>query len=403
MWQQLWPWLVGGALVVMAAAALWLTLRRPGREHLNDLRMKALDQWLDGDPVGARDALRDYVSHHPDDTESYFQLATLMRLTGEPGRAAALHQSLAVRKDLSPWRRIASALGLAEGFLDLGRYEDAETTLDEVADLAARDERWYRHRFAVAVRRGDDDGANEVLRNGSKRTAAKPAAKLANLRAAWLTDRAMELVRAGDLDGSRRLLDKAKNLEPAAGRVLLVRAMLAAASGDPDATVKAVAAGVTAHPEQMAPAMPLLKSALLDTGRFERLIPILEAACRNEAAPAELWAALARIYEKLGRRDDAMRLIGSKRGDPRLTPDAVAPFLRLLTAEAPDAAFSRVWNLLSDPTRDLGYRCTLCDHREDHLRWFCQGCLAPDSFLPADTPATAVAGVDLILESPPRF
>ena len=74
--------------------------------------------------------------------------------------------------------------------------------------------------------------------------------------------------------------------------------------------MKAVAEGVQAHPEQMAPAMKLLKGALLDTGRFARLVPILETACRDENAPAALWAALARIYEKLGRRDDALRLIG---------------------------------------------------------------------------------------------
>jgi lipopolysaccharide biosynthesis regulator YciM len=400
-WLELWPWLLGALLVLAAAAALWLTLRRPGPKRTSDLRLKAFDLWLAGDLRGARDALRAYVAHHPHDTESYFQLATLMRLTGEPGRAAALHQSLAVRQDLPPWRRVASALGLAEGFIDLQRYADAESALREVADLAAHDERWYRLRFAAALGRLDDEAANEALRQGEKRVADTPARQLAALRAAWLTDRAMELVRAGELERARQLLGKARGLEPAAGRVQLVRAMLAAAAGDADGTVKAVVAGVEAHPEEMAPAMALLKGALLETGRFNRVIPILENACRREEAPAELWAALARIYEKLGRRDDAMRLLASKRGDPRLTPDAVAPFLRLLTAEAPDAAFSQVWNLLSDPTRDHGYRCTHCGRREAHLRWFCGACRSPDTFVVADSPA-----VDLpkpAPSEPPRF
>ena len=130
MWETLWPWLVGATVVLLATGALWLTLRRPQTAGTDDLRNKALDLWLAGDHVGARDTLREYVRDHPHDTESSFQLAALMRLTGEPGRAAALHQSLAVRRDLPPWRRLASGLGLAEGFIDLKRYEDAETALE---------------------------------------------------------------------------------------------------------------------------------------------------------------------------------------------------------------------------------------------------------------------------------
>lgn len=400
MWAILWPWLVGATVVLLAAAALWLTLRRPKTAGTDDLRNKALDLWLAGDHVGARDTLREYVRDNPHDTESSFQLAALMRLTGEPGRAAALHQSLAVRRDLSPWRRLTTGLGLAEGFIDLKRYEDAATALDEVAELATRDVRWYRLRFAVAVRREHPDVAADVLRSGEKRLTAEPAAELKALRAAWLTDRTLQLVHEGDIAGARNLLRKTRGLEPAAGRVHLIRAMIAAAENDPDQAVRAVSDGLSSYPAEMAPAMRLLEGVLLDTGRFTRVIPILEAACRDETAPAELWASLARLYEKLGRRDDALRLLASKRGDPRLTPDALAPYLRLLTAEVPDAAFSRVWNLLSDPSREHGYSCRLCGRQEPSLRWFCSGCLAPDSFDAAVQPAATLPAVTA---SPPRY
>ena len=39
--------------------------------------------------------------------------------------------------------------------------------------------------------------------------------------------------------------------------------------------------------------------ALLETGRFTLVVPILEEACRDDAAPPALWMALARLYEKL--------------------------------------------------------------------------------------------------------
>jgi lipopolysaccharide biosynthesis regulator YciM len=115
--------------------------------------------------------------------------------------------------------------------------------------------------------------------------------------------------------------------------------------------------------------------------------------------------ALARLYEKLDRREDAIRLLATKRGDPRLTPDAAAPYLRLLTAEEPTAAFSRVWNLLGDPDAHHGYRCRQCGHREPELRWFCPDCLSPDSFGP-DRRAPREAGPAAALPppaGPPRY
>ena len=112
--------------------------------------------------------------------------------------------------------------------------------------------------------------------------------------------------------------------------------------------------------------------------------------------------ALARLYEKLGRRDDAIRLLASKRGDPRLTPDAAAPYLRLLTSEAPDSAFTRVWNLLGDPQRTVGFRCRHCGHRESDLRWFCEQCLSPDGFEPVEPPPLESAEHPRLSE-PPRY
>ena len=382
MWQDLWPWLLGMAVLLLGAAAAWLALRRPRPEAPEDRYAQALEQWLAGDLPAARDLMREVVASEPGRAEPYLHLGVLLRLTGDPGRAAALHRSLAVRPDLPAARRITVGLELASDLVDLGRLDEADTVLDQLAGKVGRQPRWYRLRFAAAARRQDIPAAAEALRAGEKACAPEAARELAAMRAAWLVDGALQALRAGEYDRARDLLGRCRNLPRAAGRAHLVRALLAAHDRDPDQAVKAVAAGLAEHPAEMAPALPLLEGALLRTGRFTRVIPILEAACADADAPPALWMALARLYEKLDRREDAIRLLAGKRGDPRLTPDAAAPYLRLLTAETPGAAFTRVWNLLSDPDAHQGFACAVCGRREPELRWFCPDCLSADRFEP---------------------
>jgi len=393
-WHDVWPWLLGTFVVGVGAVALYLALRRPRVLPDTDLHERALERWLAGDLAGARDLMHEAVRQEPHRSAPYLHLGILLRLTGEASRAAALHRSLSVRPELPPGRRVVVGLELATDLLELKRWSEAEEVLSQLGPLAATDERWYRLRFAAAVGRQDNDAALAALRGGEKKLEEAAAARLRSLRAAWLTDRALQAYRRGANERARDILGKVRALTPAAGRALLVRSLLAAADRDPEQAVKTVAEGLATYPEEMTPALGLLEGVLLDTGRFTRVIPILEDACRASAAPPPLWMALARLYEKLDRREDALRLLTSKRGDPRLTPDAAAPYLRLLTADDPDAACSRVWNLLSAPGAGRGFRCRTCGRREPEIRWFCPDCLSPDSFVPAAylaPPSTAPA------------
>ncbi len=405
LWHAIWPWLLGAIVVAVAVAALRMSLRRPDGEAADDLHGRALEAWLRGDLTRARDLLRDAVDRDPHLVDPYLHLGILLRLTGDPGRAAAVHRSLAVRPDLPAWRRLAVGLELAADLVDLQRWNEADDVLGQIASLGINDERWYRLRFAAALGRDDADAAAAALREGEKRLARTGGADLGRLRAAWLTDQALLCVRAGDLSCARDYLGRAKGIAAARGRVLVVKALVAAADKDPDEAVKAVAEGLSQYPDEMAPALSILENVLHETNRFARVVPILETACRSQSAPPALWMALARLYEKLDRRADALRLLTGKRGDPRLTPDAAAPYLRLLTAENPDAAFSKVWNVLADPDRNHGYRCRSCGRAEPQLRWFCPNCLAADSFdaAPAPAPRTAEGGESSTLTAPPRY
>lgn len=404
MWNDAWPWLVAVLVLGLTVAGLWLSLRRPRMESSLDEYDRAIERWLEGDLAGARDMLRDVVRLEPGRIQPYLQLGTLLRLTGDPGRAAAMHRSLAVREDLPHGRRAAVGLELAEDLLALSRAGDAEAVLQRIGDTAADQERWYRLRFAAALAQRQPDRALEALQEGEKRLPPASAARLRSLRAAWLADRVLRCVRAGQHDAASRYLSHARKMPEAAARVLLLRALVAADEGNEDRAVAAVAEGLAKYPAEMAPALGLLETALLTAGRFAMAVPILETACRDEASPPELWIALVQLYEKLGRRQDAMALLESKRDDPRLTPDAAASYLRLLASENPDLPVSQVLSFLHEPSPARGFRCRRCGHRTRDLQWFCANCLSPDSFEPAPTlkPPDLSENSEL-LASPPRY
>lgn len=404
-WQATWPWLLGIFILALSAAALWLAFRRPRLAPADGLHERALEAWLAGDLTTARDLMHELVKREPHRSQPYLQLGTLLRLTGNPAKAAALHRSLAVRDDLPPGLRASVGLELAADLLAVARPEEADAVLGQLAAVASDQERWYRLRFAAALGRDLPEVALAALREGEKRLPRSAGCdRLRALRAAWLTDRSLQCARAGQFDLARRHLGQARKLPEAAARVFLLQAIIAAGEGDQRRALSAVAAGLAAHPAEMTPALPLLEDALWATGSFAMVIPILEAACREQTAPPDLWIALARLYEKLDRRQDALRLLADKRGDPRLTPEAAAPYLRLLTKELPGAAFSQVWNLLDSRPEARGFVCCQCGHRVADLQWFCAQCLNPDTFAPAPAAVVPVRhDADEPQTAPPRY
>jgi len=406
-WTGLWPWFLGALVVFVTIVALWRTMRKPHQETADDLYSRAIDRWVDGDLLSARKYLRQVVEQQPHRSEPYLQLGILMRLTGDPGRAAAMHRGLTTRRDLSPGRMITIGLELSEDLLDLKRFDEADEVLQHLQLAAGNWPRWYRLRFATALGQGNDLAALSVLREGEKRLKGDKGQVLRKLRAAWLVDEAYAAVRRDDIARAQELLGKAKGLKEAEGRVLLIRTLVAMANQNSDQAVKAVSEGLSKHPNDMIPALGLLEGALMDTGKFSQVIPILESACQADDSAPALWMSLARIYEKLDRREDAIRLLSSRRGDPRLTPDAATPYLRLLTAERPDSAISRVWNLLSSPAMNEQFACQTCGRREGDIRWFCPDCHSADSFTaviascPGIVPATG--DHQPVPTTPPRF
>lgn len=368
-----WFWL--GLIGAAAAAALFYIFRRRRRALLEeDHYTRGLELWLAGDRQGAIAAFRLAIEADPGAIDPYLQLGSLLRQTGDAKRAAVLHRTLTVRHDVPQAKRFSIALALAEDLIQMGAWEEARVVLDELESGGPTSPRFWRARFHQWAGLGNEGGAARALKDGSRRAELGARGRFLQEFELYQLDRALRAARNGRAGESRQLLKGVRAEGEAGAKVRFVRGLVAGQEGDLEQAIGLLTSGLVEHPEEMHLFLPALQQLLLASGHYERTIPILEAASQAEASPPALWIALCLLYEKLEERDKAIALLEEKAHDPRLTPDAAAPFLRLLVADAPASDFARVWRLLRMPGSATQWRCAACDARHPDVLWFCPSC-----------------------------
>lgn len=366
-----------------SALALWLIGRRRGRRALReDSYTHGLELWLAGDLDGAAAAMREAIERDKTAVEPYLQLGNLLRLKGDPRRAAALHRGLTVRSDISAEKRVSIVLALAEDLNDLKLWDEAGEILDALQRREPGGERYWLARFRQRLGSGDADAAARVLKDASRKSDPEARPVWRDRWELFQLDRSLSASAGNDAGRARRLLRGVDEKGANAHRRIHAAAEAARVSDDLQAAVSLLTEGLLQRPDAAALMLAPLESCLLESGHFERTIPILEAACAQGEAPVSLSITLALLYEKIGDRERAVRLLESRVGDKGLTPDAVAPLLRILVNDLPDSDFTRVWRGLSLPVRETGWRCGECGCGFERPRWFCPRCRSFGSLKP---------------------
>ena len=380
------PWAIGLLVVVVVGGVLWTTFRRHGRATGEDVYLQALEAWLAGDLDSAATLLHRVVHDNPDGIDPFLQLGNLLRLRGDPRRAAMLHRSLTVRPNLPRTKRLAIGLALAEDLIDLQRWDEANQVLDGLARGGTETSRYWRARFAARHGEGNLPEAARALKRARTQAPAKDRDGFQRAYAAFQLDRALQHALDGEGQAARSRLKDVEDIPGAQVRAAFIRAMLAAAEGNSDTAVALATEDLLDHPRELALLLPVLQDLLLQQGQFSRTIPLLERASQSENAPASLWIALALLYEKIGEREKALRLLESKARRRELTPDVAAPYLRQLAAEARGTDFGRVWNQLHMPQSSRQWICRTCGRQARRIHWFCPACRDFDSYAEAIAP-----------------
>lgn len=371
---NLLPLVIGAFVLIAAGVAVYLTFREPKKAAGNDDYLHALEHWIEGNLDEAAALLHRVVHDDSHTVEPFIQLGNLLRLQGDAERAAVLHRSLTVRTTLTAAQRLSVGLALAEDLNALGQFAGARDVLDSLPRTAMARSRYWKIRFTQWHGLGDQAEAARTLKNAPRHCPEKDRPWFVAGYASYQLDRALAHALAGESGEAKARLKDVKDIAGTHSRIALVRAIMAAVDNDAAAAVSIASDSLLDSPEELDIFLPLLQEVLLQSGQFARSLPILERACQAENAPPSLWVDLAMLYEKLGHRDKALRLLEGKAGRRRFTPDAAAPYLKMLVEDIQDSDFSTVWGMLSMPQGPEGWVCRQCGRQEERIRWFCPGC-----------------------------
>jgi len=370
------PLAVGILVLGAAGFAIFLTFKEnkpPAPGGGNYLR--ALEHWIEGDLTEACALLHKVIKDDPDVVDPFLQLGNLLRIQGDPGRAAVLHRGLTVRSNLTEAQKLSVGLALSEDLNALDQWEGARDVLDSMPRLAMSHSRYWKARFHQCHGMGDRSEAARTLTNATRHCPEKERPWFHSAFASYQLDRALDHALANEMGEAKARLKDVRKLPGTQSRSALVRAIMAAVENDAAAAVSIASDSLLESPEELDVFLPLLQEVLLQSGQFARSLPILERACQSENSPPSLWIDLAMLYEKLGHREKALRLLENKTGRPRFTPDAAAPYLKMLLDDAPGSDFAKVWEMLSMPQADDSWVCRKCGRVEERIRWFCPSCL----------------------------
>ena len=329
--------------------------------------LTGLDYLVTEQPDRALDMFLKLMDANADTIETHFALGSLYRRRGEVERAIRIHQNLLARATLAPEHREQALLALAQDYLRAGLLDRAEGLFQQVSEVPRLRASALDALRLVYERQHDWQQALGALRQ-LQRIKASPPLKIA---AHYLCELAMLAMERGDNAGARQLLREARAQISPFPRAALLRARIAQAEGHAPMAVRLLRQALTEAPELLQEELPHLldlvgpgaRDGLLvelvvqaeshDIGELKRLVFAAIAAGLVDAEP--LRASIERVFSQ----DPTLQAVW--RADP----------------EQDSRTVREIGALLANAEK---YRCIECGFAGRNFYWHCPACHSWASF-----------------------
>lgn len=373
-------WVFVFSVIAISAIVFWFfAIHRKRSTIQEDSYTRGLEQWLGGDIDEAILSMREAIDNDPSSIDPYLQLANLLRESGDARRAAVLHRGLTVRPGVNSQKQFSISLALAQDLIELQKWQEAKELLGTLQRHNPATPIFWQCRFRQWAGMEEHEEAAKTLKSAVKKVSSTHKDIFNNWYELYQLDRAQIANSEEQSSLAKKLVKSISKDSSNYPFRLVVEAHAALVEQDFEKCAEISTEGLLNNPNYGDLFFPLLEKALLSSGRYERTIPILESACQNDSAPASLIVALAILYDKVGDRERAVRMLSNKSGDPQFTPVAVAPFLKLLVNDLPTSDFTCVWDSIYMSPDNLSWQCSDCDKTYSTKRWYCSSCNSFDT------------------------
>ena len=371
---------VGLLVPVLAATAVVAVLgllaalsRKRSTEDASRAYLAGVRYVLSDEPDAAIAELSRAAQLNTGTTETYFALAALMRRKGELAWAIRLGQNMLLKPQLQPEVRRRARLELALDYRRAGMQDRAKETFEAlVADAPVQPEALVAFRRLLEESR--DWGRAVEIQELVLQSSGSGDDVLAHL----LAEHSLAGV-ASDAGAARALAERATSLVPdgAHGLLALGRARLAA--GDRTGAQVAAREAVTREPETAAQGFALALEAGASPEASAQWLGELEEPLGERALPVSLTRAEALI--QAGRPDEAVGVLQAAVDRTPRSVEARRALGELLLAtgqlDSVRDQYREVLRRLGDPL--LAFRCASCRARFRTFDFRCPGCGAWDA------------------------
>jgi lipopolysaccharide assembly protein B len=348
----------------------WLASRLDLRQLRVDNRrspkayFKGLNHLLNEQQDEAIDAFIEAVQKDPDTSELHFALGNLFRRRGEYDRAVRVHEHLLARGDLPKAERERAQHALALDYLKAGLLDRAEDALGKLEgtkfEAQARLER-----LAIFERTRDWPQAQQVTQQLQSSGQGDFSVRMAH----YLCEQA----ESEQGDAQRKLLERAIETAPQAGRARIKLAQLTQQAGDTNSALNMLLALTKSAPS----ATPLVATQIaqwaLDGQRVLEVKAVLQDLYAQTRSLDVLQALLMLEENEAGEAAVREQQIKHLQSEPSLVIAA-----QLLKVQGVQPEIQRALDKAAQPL--LRYRCASCGFEAKNHFWQCPGCQAWDSY-----------------------
>ncbi len=354
------------------------TLRKKDRDSTShDAYVSALRKIVDGLQEDAFRSLQIAVKGGNAPTDAYIRLGNLLRLRGDPSRAAQIHQSLTVKDNLTREEKVELFLNLAEDYAALGKSDRAVKTLETaVKSLNIKDPRVFvkiaKHYHVV----GEAEKAYDALKEARKYGGVSDREL-----ALYLATLAERLVENGELRDARKVLHRGLRHDPDCAPAHLLLGDVEQNLDDLDEAIERWKRAAVLSPQLAEGALKRLEKVLFEKGRFGDVEDIYNEVRSVRGGDEAATLAIGAFYRKQGRGEDAIQLLEEYLS---VFPESVRARLLLTSLYARYRDFDSLQRFLEDAfaqsLQRRPYICGACQFQSKTMRWHCPRCNSFDSF-----------------------
>jgi len=376
----LWVYVgVGIVLGILVSTLIFIASSRGKRvESSNQAYIDGLRSLLDGDTVAGAGKLRQAVSEDTDNIDAYIRLGDLLRKSGNTTRALRVHNSLLQRRSLPKDVRARVKRSLYEDLKKQGDLPVATDVLQELISLDPKDPYLRRELLRLYEKRGMWQQAIDTMRRLVDRRNEEGRQKMATYQA----NVGVTLLKKGKEEEGLRHLRSALKVDKDCVPALIHLGDASYSKRDVDEAISYWKRVVESSPKYAFLTLNRIEKALFDQGKFSETKELYEDFLAENEGNVFVHDALARIYMKMGKTDNAIaEYRKALEIDPYL-PSAKVGLARIYSGIGHhEDALNELMTEIKGLTKVVKqYRCTRCGHESKEFQWVCPACGETESF-----------------------